>query len=160
MAKGQYKDWITKDGLTQLSAWARDGLTDEEIADKIGINRTTLYDWKNKYSDIADALKKSKEIYDIEVENALHKKTLGYNQEVKKTFKVKTVLYENGKRVMEKEELQVGIDEVHIPADTTAQIFWLKNRKPEQWKDKKDIAPNDIKGEVSRLYDALDGDNE
>ena len=54
-----------------LEAWARDGLTDEQIADKMGITTSTLYDWKNKYSEISEALKRGKEVVDVEVENAL-----------------------------------------------------------------------------------------
>lgn len=98
MARGKFEYWLTEDGLTLLQGWARDGLTDEQLAEKIGINRATLYDWKKKYSDISDALKKGKEIVDYEVENALLNKALG--------------------------------------GDTTAQIFWLKNRRRDKWGDK------------------------
>ena len=137
MAKGLYKEWLKEEGLLRISAWARDGLTNEQIAHNMGITVKTLYEWCNKYSDFSDALKKSKEVADIQVENALYKKALGYNAVIKKTFKVKEVIYsESGKRLKEVERLQVGYDEVHIPADTTAQIFWLKNRKPDNWRDK------------------------
>lgn len=71
MAKGKYEKWLTKEGLTLLAGWARDGLTDEMIAKKMGISRSTLNDWKNKYSNIADTLNKNKEIIDYEVESAL-----------------------------------------------------------------------------------------
>ena len=122
-----------------LEGWARDGLTDEQISrEKMHISRSTLNEWKKKYPDISDTLKKGKEIVDREVENALLRKAKGYTVEVKKTFKVRIVDYDKktGKKIREREELQTGIDEVHIPADTTAQIFWLKNRKPEAWRDK------------------------
>lgn len=69
MAK--YKDWLEKDKLLLLQSWARNGLLDEAIAKKIGINKSTLYEWKKKYKDFADALKKGKEVVDIEVENVL-----------------------------------------------------------------------------------------
>ena len=58
MARGKFGYWLTEDGLTLLEGWARDGLTDEQIAEKIGINRATLYDWKKKYPNISNALKK------------------------------------------------------------------------------------------------------
>ena len=48
MAKGKYQEWLTLDGITRREAWARDGLTDEQLAAKIGITATTLFDWKNK----------------------------------------------------------------------------------------------------------------
>lgn len=70
MAKGKYQEWLTPDGITRLEAWARDGLTDEQLAAKIGITAATLYDWKNKYPEISEAPKRGKEVVDIEVENA------------------------------------------------------------------------------------------
>ena len=113
-------DWLENDKLILLEGWARSGLTDEQIAKNIGINRTTLYDWKKKEVNIADALKRGKEVIDFEVENALLKRALGY--------KYDEVTYENGvetKRVTKE-----------VQPDTTAQIFWLKNRKPNNWKDR------------------------
>lgn len=124
MAKGKYEQWLTPEGLLKIEGWARDGLTDEQIAKNMGINRDTLYTWKKKHPDISDALKKGKEVVDRQVENALLKRALGYEyEEVKEKF-------ENGicvERTITKKE---------VVADTTAQIFWLKNRKPESWKDK------------------------
>lgn len=119
MAKGKYKYWLTKEGLTKLEGWARDGLTDEQIAKNIGIGYSTLQTWKSKYQDIQDTLKKGKEVVDIQVENALLKRALGYEYE--------EVTYKNDKEI-KRVRKQV------IP-DVTAQIFWLKNRKPEQWKN-------------------------
>lgn len=60
MAKGKYREWLEPEGLLKLEGWARDGLTDEQIANNIGIKRQSLYDWKKKYPDISDALKKGK----------------------------------------------------------------------------------------------------
>ena len=79
MAKGKYQRWLEPDGLTLLEGWARDGLTDEQLAGKMGINPATLYDWKNKYPKISESLKKGKEVVDIQVENALLKRVLGYD---------------------------------------------------------------------------------
>ena len=61
---------MTEEGLLQLEAWARDGLTEEQIAHNMGINRRTLTDWKNKYTPISLTLKRGKEVVDIQVENA------------------------------------------------------------------------------------------
>ena len=58
--KGKYKEWLTEEGLLQLEAWERDGLTDEQIAANMGIGYTTLQTWKSKYQDIQDTLKKGK----------------------------------------------------------------------------------------------------
>ena len=124
MAKGKYQEWLEPEGLLKIEGWARDGLTDEQIAKKMGINRDTLYSWKKNYPDISDTLKRGKEVVDRQVENALLKRALGYEyEEVKEKF-------ENGicvERTITKKE---------VVADTTAQIFWLKNRKPDEWRDK------------------------
>lgn len=127
MAKGKYQEWLTPDGITRLEAWARDGLTDEQLAAKIGITATTLYDWKNKYPVISEALKRGKEVVDVEVENALLKRAMGYDYTETRTETaddgtVKTI-------VMQKT----------MPPDTTAQIFWLKNRRPAVWRDKQQV---------------------
>ncbi len=130
MAKGKYKYWLTPEGLLKLEGWARDGLTDEQIAENMGISRSTLNSWKDKYPDISDTLKRGKEVVDRQVENALLKRALGYRYD--------EVTMENGvetKRVTKE-----------VMPDTTAQIFWLKNRKPEEWRDKKDV---DLVGEVN-----------
>lgn len=118
MAKGKYEYWRTTDGLILLQGWARDGLTDEQIAHNIGIRRTTLYDWKNKYLDINDALKKGKEIVDYEVENALLKRAK--------------------------------------QGDVTAQIFWLKNRRPEKWRDKVQFTDETSLKKLDSLIEAID----
>lgn len=110
MAKGKVEYWLTSDGLTLLNGWTREGLTDEQIAtDKIGISRSTLSEWKKKYSDISDALKKGKEIVDYEVEN---------------------VLLEQAKS-----------------GNVTAIIYWLKNRKPNKWRDR----PNELLTQENHL---------
>ena len=136
MAKGKYKEWLTEESLLRLEAWARDGLTDEQIADNIGIRRETLYDWKKKYPHISNALKRGKDVVDIQVENALLNKAQGITQTLIKPIKIKTVTYDNGKRVKEEEHIEYAEEEVFVPPDTVAQIFWLKNRKPNTWKDK------------------------
>ncbi len=104
MAYGKYEYWLTDEGLILLEGWAREGLTDEQIAHNMGISAKTLYVWKNKYGKICETLKKGKEIVDFQVENALLKKALD--------------------------------------GDTTAQIFWLKNRKKDKWRDKPEIDKN------------------
>jgi len=136
MAKGMIEEWVNDgDKLLLLEAWARDGLTDEDIAAQIGINVRTLYNWKNKEVRIFQALKKGKEVADIEVENALRKKALGFRESEQVVSTRKTVEYENGRRVREVSEPVVTEVEKYYPPDTTAQIFWLKNRKPDQWRD-------------------------
>lgn len=136
MAKGRYEEWLTEDGLLLLEGWKRNGLTDEQIAHNIGINVATLYTWKNKYSEIDKVLKRGKEVVDLEVENALLKSALGYTVKVKKPIKVKTEKQLAGKGKIVEERIEYIEEEVHVPPSNTAQIFWLKNRKAENWRDK------------------------
>lgn len=140
MAKGKYEEWLEPEGLLKIEGWARDGLSDEQIAENMGISRSTLNEWKNKYSDISDTLKKGKEVVDRQVENALLKRALGY-----KYTEVTKERIEGGFVVTKEVTKEV------IP-DTTAQIFWLKNRKPNEWRDKKDIEHS---GEVNNPFASL-----
>jgi len=123
VAKGKYEDWITDEGLLLIEGWARDGLTDEQIASNIGISRSTLFEWRRKYPNISNALKRGKEVIDRMVENALLKAALGYEFE------------EDG---MTKDGDVVPLRRVQHP-NTTALIFWLKNRKPAEWRDKQEV---------------------
>ena len=138
-----------------VRGWAKDGLTDEQIAKNLGIAVDTFYRYKNKYSEFSEVLKKGKEVSDYEVENALYNKAMGYNSKVKKAFKVKNVEYDDyGKKIREYEEIVLAEEEIHIPADTTAQIFWLKNRKSNKWKDKRENESDDTK--LNEVLDKLE----
>lgn len=97
-------EWLEKDKLILLEGWARDGLTYEQISKNIGIDTSTLWDWRKKEANISNALKKGREVVDFEVENALLKNALNGN--------------------------------------VTAQIFWLKNRKKNEWREKIEIPTN------------------
>lgn len=141
MARGKFEYWLTKDGLTLLEGWARDGLTDEQISHNIGIAVGTLYDWKKRFPEISEALKKGKEVVDIQVENAMLKRALGYEYQEQRLEK------------SDKDGVKVVQTIKHIPADTTAQIFWLKNRRPDRWRDKpEDSGPKDetVEDDLSR----------
>ena len=171
MAKGKYHDWLTKDGLLVLEGWGRDGLTDVQLAHNMGIAAGTLYDWKNKYPEISEALKRGKKVVDVQVENALLKRALGYHytedeyvvvemddEEYRhsldlhiKVFKIEhpeatdleiekeRLSFSRFKKVLVKQKTK------EVVPDTTAQIFWLKNRKPIEWRDKKET---EISGSV------------
>lgn len=116
----KFKDWLEGDGLLKLEGWARDGLTDEQISRNMGIAYSTFREWKKKYSAFSVVLKRTKDVVDREVENALFKRAMGY--------KYDEVTYERGEEVKRVTK--------EVAPDTTAQIFWLKNRKPAEWRDK------------------------
>ena len=131
-AKGKYAKWLLPDNLLRLQAWARDGLSDEQIAHNIGITTTTLYDWKKKYPAFSEALARGKEVVDIEVENALLKRAKGYDY-IETTSELIADKNAKNKAVM-KVTKQVTR---HVPPDVKALIFWLTNRKSE-WRDKQE----------------------
>lgn len=79
MAKGKYQRWLEPDGLILLQGWARDGLTEEQIAQNMGINRKTLWEWKTQHPPIGNALKSGADVADYQVENALYKAALDGN---------------------------------------------------------------------------------
>lgn len=139
MAKGKYRDWLTADGLARVEQWARAGLTNEQIADKIGIGCNTLSVWRKQFESFAKALDSGKECADIQVENALFKKANGYTVKIRKAYKLKDVVYENGKKVSESERLEFADEETYVPGDIKAQIFWLTNRKSDVWREKTSV---------------------
>lgn len=148
VARGKLKDWTSEENLIKLTAWARNGLNDEQIANNIGISRQTLYKWRKKDERLETALKKGKEVTDYEVENALFKKAIGgYYEETKE--RIETI---DGKEVKITETTKK-----YYPPDTTACIFWLKNRKPDDWKDRK-AQEVEVKkdGNLEKYFELLD----
>lgn len=116
-----------------IQGFARDGMTDAQIAQKIGISTQTLYDWEKRFPEFLDALKKGKAPVDIEVENALLKRALGYDYE-----EVITEIEDLGEGRQKKHVRKIT---KHQPGEVSAQIFWLKNRRPGRWRDKIETVP-------------------
>ncbi|WP_431030107.1 helix-turn-helix domain-containing protein [Lysinibacillus sp. LZ02] len=140
-------------------------MTDEQIAHNMGIAYSTLRTWRDKFSALSAALKKGKEIVDRQVENALLKRALGYNYTEKKyeqaqmsdeeyhllqKVTVQKYKLEHPDATMEEIRLvELGVSRYksvlveertkEVVPDTTAQIFWLKNRKPDVWRDKQQV---------------------
>ncbi len=146
MAKSKVEYWRTDEGLLLIGAWARDGLTDEQIAHNIGIGYSTLQRWNNKYQDIQDTIKKNQSIVDIQVENALLKRALGYSYT--ETTNERKLNEDTGEYEIVKTKEVVK----EVMPDTRAQIFWLKNRKPDVWRDKKDI---DVEGTLHSVVSSM-----
>jgi hypothetical protein len=112
--------------------YAREGMIDKDIAAKLGISQTSFYEYLKKYPKFSEALNRGKVPVDIEVENALLQRAKGYEYEEKST----TYIDDGTGRPKIKETKTV---KKFIPPDTTAQIFWLKNRKSKEWKDRQDV---------------------
>lgn len=130
MAKSKVEYWLTEDGLTLLKGWARDGLTDKEISENMKVAYSTFRVWRDKYPALSAVLKENKEIADYNVENSLYKRANGY--EYTETTKELRVNPETGKYEL------IVVKEItkQVIPDTTAQIFWLKNRQPGKWREK------------------------
>lgn len=119
----KFQRWIEPEGLTLLEGWARDGLNEMQIAHNCGINRDTLYEWKKKYPEISKALNRGKEVVDYEVENALLRRALGYEY-------TEVTVEESDRGAKRRESTK------HMAPDVGAQTLWLKNRRPDKWREK------------------------
>ena len=162
MARAEYKKWQEPDNLIKLQGWARDGLTNEQIAQKIGVRRETISVWCNKYPNIANALKKGKEVIDYEIENSListmkkHKiKTTTYKMVKKDDLVLKAertkfmnmfkldhpdatkeqILIATAENVAIYERIPMTETVTEVDPNVSSMIFWLKNRKPEVYRD-------------------------
>lgn len=142
IAKGKYQEWLEQDNLVMIEGWARQGLTDEQIAKNMAVGLSTLKEWKNKYPAISDALKRGKAPVDFEVENALLKRAIGFEYE-----EVETIIEEIDGRQRKRVK---KIKKVALP-ETSAIIFWLKNRMPEQWRKFNPVVEAKIKAETQAL---------
>lgn len=146
MAKGKYQEWLTKEGLLRLQGWARDGLTDEQIATNMGISVASLYNWKRDHLEIFEALKEGKEVVDRQVENALLKSALGY-------------MYDEVTEERREDELVVTkVVHKEVQPNTTAQIFWLKNRKRAEWRDRVENAITGADGGAVKVETLTESD--
>ena len=130
-----------------IEGWARQGLTDEQIAKNMGIGLTTLKQWKKKYRPIWTALKKGKTPVDFEVENVLLKRAMGFEYEETETI-IEEIDGKQRKRIKK-------IKKVALP-ETSAIIFWLKNRMPEQWRKFNPVVEAKIKAETQALLKDTD----
>lgn len=135
--KALYADWITEDGLSIIRMYESLGWTDEKIArEVIGITPQTLCEWKNRFPELAEAIKGGRQRPLAKVVEALQFNCLGGKVTLKKVAMKKTVEYENGKRLREVTEPIEVEEEVYVKPDTIAQIFYLKNRDSSNWRDK------------------------
>lgn len=118
-----YHDWEAPEKLILIQGWARDGLTQEQIAENIGIMPQTLSTWKTKSVKIKEAIKDGREVVNRRLENALIKRALG--------FEFTEVTEQKGDKAYHKEVKK------YVPPDTGALIFALINRFPDHYKQKR-----------------------
>jgi hypothetical protein len=138
-----YLEWVQGRGLELIQDWVRNGATEKDIFEnKVHVSGETWYRWKKEFPNFSYALKSSKEVVDAEVESALYKKATGFVVKVNKVYKCKKVYWDEKGRRCEEEILKTAEEDQYIPPETLAQIFWLKNRKPEQWREKRTVEAN------------------
>ncbi|MGQ0452704.1 hypothetical protein ACT4UM_07090 [Bacillus sp. SS-TM] len=105
----------------------------------MGVTRVTLHNWRKKHPIIDQYVRRGKEVIDREVENALLKRATGYTYE--------EVTVEREKNGDDFESVETKRVKRQVPPDSTAIIFWLKNRKPDAWRDRREI---DHSGEMKQ----------
>jgi Helix-turn-helix domain len=113
--------------LPKLKELAEAGATNEELADYLGVSIRSIYRWRNENKEFRHAIKISKESADGRIEESLYKRAFGFEHESVKIFCNK-----------DGEVTQVPYKE-YVPPDPTSMIFWLKNRKPKEWRDKSEV---------------------
>ena len=156
----KFEYWMSPDGMLLVRAWARDGYTDEELATKLGIVRSTLNAWKIKFPEFAELLTRTKEIVDVEAENTLIKIMHGHSYTEQTAIKVKTEWYDpdTGRKTLTTEEVIVVDLQKWQPADVKSLIFFLKNRGPKRWREKQVIEVSDLhKSGIKFTFEQLPG---
>lgn len=133
--------------FVEIEDWLRNGATEKEVAKRLGIAYSTFREYKKAHTALSALLKNTRAYVDGEVENTLLKRALGYDVE-----EVTQEIYPDQSKHIKKVAR-------HIPPDITAMIFWLKNRRPEKWRDKpKDeiIGAEDSGGFTFKIEDYSD----
>lgn len=120
----KFDKWLENGGIMQIEAWRRDGMCASEIARRLGIGMRTLIRKRKKFPELDRAMQMCADQVDIMVENAVLKRALGFS-----TVEVKTVEKANG-------QTEVTKTEKEVPPDLSAAATWLKNRRPDRWRDK------------------------
>jgi hypothetical protein len=145
MAKVGRPSGLTKEIIAEAERFARLGLTDQQMADAWGIDRTTVHNWKKSSPEFLNALKEGKERSDAAVGQSLYQRACGYTWTEETPVKVKDA---DGNERVEVVEITK-----RVPPDTTAAIFWLKNRQRAKWRDRQD---HEVSGHVTHDGPAYD----
>lgn len=118
------------------------GYTDQDLANFFEVNVDSIYEWKKKHEDFSDALKRGKTEADAKVVHSLYRRALGYT-----VTESEQVMYKGGMHTLETKR--------KILPDVTAQIFWLKNRQPEKWRDKQEVKHSIDSEQVFKIGDTV-----
>lgn len=153
---GKYTEWLEAESLEVIEGWAMAGWDFEMIAEGMGVSTSTLREWRKKFPAISAALKRGRAQAIARVENSLFRRAVGY------TYNEDTFVEKVNEQTGEKEIVLTKRVTKHVPADTTAQIFLLTNRSPDEWKRNRTevLLDDDDKGTgVIMLAEKTDGDS-
>ena len=148
-ARGKYESHVLP-RLEFVKSAARMVNSEEEIAKQLGVSYSTFREYKKKHQELQNALKEGADDANGAVVNALHRRALGYTATVRKVFKLKRPIIEDGKKIAEEEVLETAEEDVHVPADTKAIIFWLTNRMGKDWRSSPDLSSLDAANKPNR----------
>ena len=148
-ARGKYESHVLP-RLEFVKSAARMGNSEEEIAKQLGVSYSTFREYKKKHPELQNALREGADDANGAVVNALHRRALGYTATIRKVFKLKKPIIEDGKKIAEEEVLETAEEDVHVPADTKAIIFWLTNRMGKDWRSSPDLSSLDAANKPNR----------
>jgi hypothetical protein len=150
---GRKSLWLSHDMPSKLElveGWVRDGKIEEEIYKSLKVSKDTFYKWKREQGEFAEVLKRGREVSDYCVERSLFKRATGYSyvEETRETVRARDA---RGDFIMYTDDLgnmryltELVVTKAvtkHVVPDTAAAFIWLKNRKPQAWKDRQEGTP-------------------
>lgn len=146
-------DWLSEDKLNQIEAWSKMGLTNTQIATNIGVARQTFQKWISESNDINDYLMRGREVVVTEVANALVESARGHKAIVKKSYKVKDVWYDDKGKKHESERIEYADEEQYYPPQPQSLQFFLKNKRPDEYKDRVEVRDNESSAKLDTILD-------
>ena len=146
MAK--YDEWLTEDGLLQLTTWAEDGMDDVHIRQAMGISESTFYAWKKRFPEVSEAIRRGRRCALVQIRQALRERARGGVQVLKKPKKRRIREYDpvTGKCIRDEEIYETYEEEEYIAPDTSAIKFYLTNKDAEHFAEKVEVTG---KGELT-----------
>lgn len=152
MPKVKAEQWFTRDNLRRILLWAQSGYTDKEIASLMRIGHTTFYRWREEHAVFRDTLTRGRALACDKVEDELFARCQGRVQKLTEDIKIRRVEYDpmTGNKLREFEEIEPVEKEIYVPADVRAQIYFLNNRRPEDWGDKRTVELGDKAADALR----------
>jgi hypothetical protein len=137
---GRKTDYKGEESCRIASSMAKLGATDKQIAAALGISTSTLHQWRVTHAEFSECLMMAKEVVDAAVERALIQRALGYDYEINELSM--------GKKIVVRK---------HALPDVRAQQFWLRNRMPDIYRERKETEPkHTLSASMDRMLDIIE----